>query len=232
MSSNRTVTCKIWAFGTMFAVFAACMPAVSAQADPNAGIEALVRQKFADAPEMIEVAKCESGFRQFAADGSVLRGGAGKGYIGIFQIGESLHAARAAGLGHDIMTIDGNIAYAKYLHAASGPNPWKECAPSSVMKTEAAADLVSDGLTANMRFGMRHAEVLKLQRLLNAAGFTVAASGGGSPGNETVYFGALTREAVRRFQCAKGIVCEGSEATTGYGRVGPLTRIALSAIAQ
>ena len=37
----------------------------------------------------------------------------------------------------------------------------------------------------------------------------------------------MTREAVRRFQCAKGIACDGDEATTGYGRVGPMTRSAL-----
>jgi peptidoglycan hydrolase-like protein with peptidoglycan-binding domain len=40
----------------------------------------------------------------------------------------------------------------------------------------------------------------------------------------TGYFGPLTAEATRRFQSAQGIVTSGTPATTGYGRVGPITR--------
>ena len=39
----------------------------------------------------------------------------------------------------------------------------------------------------------------------------------------TGYYGSLTTAAVQRFQCKQGIVCDGNVATTGYGRVGPLT---------
>jgi peptidoglycan hydrolase-like protein with peptidoglycan-binding domain len=35
---------------------------------------------------------------------------------------------------------------------------------------------------------------------------------------------------VRRFQCAEGIVCDGSPETTGYGAVGPRTRERLNAL--
>ncbi len=197
---------------------------VRAQANLNADVEAKVRAAFSDVPEMITVAKCESGYRQFAADGSVLRGGTAKGYVGVFQIGESLHKARAAGMAHDIDTIDGNIAYARALYEKNGLSPWLDClkpAPTSSGTTTAR------GWSANLRIGMSHPDVIKLQQALNKAGFTIAASGVGSPGNETPYFGALTRDAVRRFQCAKGIACDGDEATTGYGRVGPMTRSAL-----
>lgn len=43
----------------------------------------------------------------------------------------------------------------------------------------------------------------------------------------TGYYGPLTASAVGRFQCARGIVCSGSAATTGYGRVGPRTLAAI-----
>ncbi len=110
--------------------------------------------------------------------------------------------------------------------------PWRECVPSSAVPTvavESAAPAASPlgALTANLVIGMLGEQAKILQQTLNAKGFTVATSGPGSPGNETMKFGLLTREALRRFQCAKQIVCEGSEATTGYGRLGPKTRAAL-----
>ena len=45
-----------------------------------------------------------------------------------------------------------------------------------------------------------------------------------APQYATGFYGALTESAVQAFQCAKGIVCQGSPATTGYGIVGPRTR--------
>jgi len=39
----------------------------------------------------------------------------------------------------------------------------------------------------------------------------------------TGFYGTLTTAAVQRFQCAFSIICTGSVATTGYGRVGPIT---------
>jgi peptidoglycan hydrolase-like protein with peptidoglycan-binding domain len=67
-----------------------------------------------------------------------------------------------------------------------------------------------------------------LQKILNNNGFVISSTGPGSPGNETTYFGSLTLEAVKKFQCAKGIVCSGDSSTTGYGRVGPMTRSQLN----
>lgn len=55
-------------------------------------------------------------------------------------------------------------------------------------------------LTRDLYPGSQGADVRSLQEYLNARGFTLAASGAGSPGNETTYYGNLTASAVRRFQ--------------------------------
>lgn len=44
------------------------------------------------------------------------------------------------------------------------------------------------------------------------------------------YFGTLTRENVRRFQCAHLSICSGSEEENGYGVVGPLTRSTIASV--
>ncbi len=82
-------------------------------------------------------------------------------------------------------------------------------------------------LNQNLKLGSVSGQVIALQKLLNSAGYVVAKTGSGSVGDETDTFGAMTKAAVQRFQCAKNIVCSGSEATTGYGYVGAKTRAAL-----
>lgn len=60
-------------------------------------------------------------------------------------------------------------------------------------------------------------DVWYLQKLLNRLGYTVALNGSGSIGNETTYFGILTRKAVSLFQAANSI-----SPTAGF--FGPVTR--------
>lgn len=109
----------------------------------QAQTEAKVRDYFKDTPVMIEIARCESKFRQFTDSGSVLRGGSASGMVGIFQFFESIHAPIAKKLGHDLTTVDGNLAYAKHLYTSEGTGPWasaKSCwevAPTTVVKTPA-----------------------------------------------------------------------------------------------
>ena len=88
-------------------------------------------------------------------------------------------------------------------------------------------DAETPAIDIPLRLGMEGGSVVALQQALNGSGFTVAQSGPGSPGEETERFGALTRAAVRAFQCAKLSLCSGDENTTGYGVVGPRTLAAL-----
>lgn len=69
----------------------------------------------------------------------------------------------------------------------------------------------------NLTVGSSGLDVQTLQKYLNAKGFTVALTGPGSPGNETSFFGALTRAALARFQKANNI-------SPAVGYFGPITR--------
>lgn len=75
---------------------------------------------------------------------------------------------------------------------------------------------------ANLTTSSLGSEVKALQAFLNAHGYTVAQKGPGSPGNETIRFGALTKAALIKYQKAKGI-------SPAAGYFGPLTRAAVDA---
>ena len=80
--------------------------------------------------------------------------------------------------------------------------------------------------TRNLYPGMSGADVKCLQQYLNGAGFAVAASGVGSAGNETQYFGPLTQAAVKKWQDANGVVYG---AYGGY--FGPISQAKFTALA-
>ena len=56
--------------------------------------------------------------------------------------------------------------------------------------------------TRSLKLGDTGDDVKKLQEFLNTNGFKLADSGPGSPGNETTFFGSLTRAGVIKFQNA------------------------------
>ncbi|MEZ4104448.1 MAG: hypothetical protein R3B60_04140 [Candidatus Paceibacterota bacterium] len=90
----------------------------------QAEVEKKVREYFAETPDMIEIARCESNFRQYTDSGKALRGGMNNQMVGVFQFNESLHSADAKKLGFDINTLEGNLAYAKYVYDSQGNTPW------------------------------------------------------------------------------------------------------------
>jgi spore germination protein len=69
----------------------------------------------------------------------------------------------------------------------------------------------------DLKPGMISEDVRTLQKILNVLGFTVAKTGGGSPGNETAKFGPATQAALAAFQKSKKI-------TPASGYYGPKTR--------
>jgi len=87
-------------------------------------VEETVREYFADIPVMIEVARCESKFRQFTDSGNVLRGGSGGQMVGVYQFFDRYHESPAYDLGFDIETLKGNLAYAKHVYEIEGTDPW------------------------------------------------------------------------------------------------------------
>lgn len=242
MSIKKNIAVLVFLIGVSIAASSknvAADESLTPSINPNAGIEAQVREYFADIPVMITIAKCESGFRQYTANGQTMKD-ATNTYIGLFQIDEQLHFITSWSMNMNLYTAEGNMAYARYLYGKNGTNPWKGCLGNTTAPAAPTTQIVSPiinpitpvngSITRNLRMGMTNDQVLLLQQLLNKYGFTIASSGPGSPGNETTMFGSLTRDAVRKFQCAKNIVCDGNEGSTGYGRIGPSTRAALNTL--
>lgn len=77
--------------------------------------------------------------------------------------------------------------------------------------------------TMTHQMGDKGGEVMWIQKFLNSHGAQVAASGAGSPGNETDYFGALTKAAVAKWQAANGV-------SPAAGYWGPVTRAKVASV--
>jgi len=118
-----------FATGLALALSAALTPnmgaAAAVQPMPAAQtVQEYVQSYFADTPVMIKIASCESQFRQFDKDGTVLQNPKSSA-VGVFQIMASIHKELAdKALGLDIYTLQGNVAYAKALYADKGTQPW------------------------------------------------------------------------------------------------------------
>ena len=84
-----------------------------------------------------------------------------------------------------------------------------------------SAESACPNLSRNLSLGSRGTDVVQLQNFLITQ--KNLATGGNSG-----YFGKVTEAAVKKFQCRKGITCNGNSATTGYGAVGAKTRTAIA----
>jgi peptidoglycan hydrolase-like protein with peptidoglycan-binding domain len=94
--------------------------------------------------------------------------------------------------------------------------------PSAGQVATSSAEIATTGaltltFAKNLGLGTADTDVQALQQFLNSRGFSIAASGPGSLGNETDYFGSLTQTALTKFQSSNSI-----SPATGY--FGALTR--------
>ena len=90
--------------------------------------ESIVRTYFHDIPVMVEVARCESGFRHNLKDGSVLRGRVDSADTGVMQINKRYHQSSAAAMSLNLDNIYDNMAYARHLFETQGIQPWNASA--------------------------------------------------------------------------------------------------------
>lgn len=90
--------------------------------------EALVRSYFKDVPVLIQIARCESAFRQTLPDGSILQGRVDSADTGVMQINKRYHANKAATMGLNLDDLYNNMAYARYLYETQGTKPWNASA--------------------------------------------------------------------------------------------------------
>lgn len=92
--------------------------------------------------------------------------------------------------------------------------PSEASSTTSVIECPKIERLLSSGVSGT--------DVTNLQIFLASQGLFENSSATG-------FFGKLTEAAVQAWQAVKGIVTEGTPATTGFGAVGPKTRAALAA---
>ena len=92
-------------------------------------VEAYVKTQFKDEPILVDIARCESTFRQFDPTGNVIRGKVNSKDVGVMQINERYHAEDSAKLGYNIYTLEGNVAFGRYLYDKYGSDPWSSSAP-------------------------------------------------------------------------------------------------------
>lgn len=152
----------------LLALALVCVDALIAEAKttPQRTVEDTVRTFFEDTPVMIDIARCESKFRQFNTDGSVLRGGWGGGMVGVYQFYERIHAAAALALGFDLSTLEGNLGYAKHVYITQGTAPWDSAKACWQEKTVQSGYQQTDVVALQKKVDELTKLLAQLQRLL------------------------------------------------------------------
>jgi len=127
----------------------------------------------------------------------------------------------SAAVGVDAGFIRQQSAGSKSATPSTGSAPTQP--EAAIVQTAAPTPSVSAScnFTRDLYQGVSGSDVLCLQRYLNVSGFVIAASGPGSPGNETSYFGPLMVKAVSNWQIANNI-------SPASGYVGTLMRAKLN----
>ncbi len=96
---------------------------------PQKTVGEIVKDYFKDDPIMAKVAWCESRNRQWNKDGSIFRGKVNPSDVGVMQINTYYHEKKAKEMGIDLMTLEGNLKYGKYLYEKEGTTPWNSSSP-------------------------------------------------------------------------------------------------------
>lgn len=97
--------------------------------------------------------------------------------------------------------------------------------------TTPLATAMSCSFTRNLKTGDTGQDVMDLQKLLNAKGFTVSVAGAGAPGQETQYYGPATAAAVSKMQVAfASEILTPLGLTNGTGFFGASTRAKANAL--
>jgi len=107
---------------------------------PLVSIESYVREYYKDEPILAEIARCESTFRQYDSNGDILKGKVNSDDVGVMQINRFYHGDKAEALGYDIYSIDGNLAFGRWLYGKYGASPWSassQCWTKTLPKTVA-----------------------------------------------------------------------------------------------
>ncbi len=158
-----------------------------------------------------------------AASGSesarLARSGA-TGYFGAITEAALIEYQRAAKL-----TPSGVVDSATYtqIFALTGEGDSSETLPEGETETAGSTNPSQVTFTRDLETGMTGEDVRELQKFLNTHGFPVAESGVGSVGNETDYFGSLTRTALSRYQT-------GANISPAVGYFGPITRAKINSL--
>lgn len=136
--------------------------------------------------------------------GTRLKNTGATGYFGPLTREALIEYQRSVGL-----TPNGVVDAKTYqtIFAQQGTAPSAPSTPSGA----------SGAFTRDLDVGAVGEDVRALQVFLNTHGAVIAASGVGSPGNETTYFGLLTQKALAKYQAAQGI-------SPAAGYFGPKTR--------
>ncbi len=92
------------------------------------------------------------------------------------------------GTASDVVTTTINLKTGS-ANSTSSPTPIIPTTPAAVF-------------TKDLNLGQKDSQIKALQQFLNQNGFKLVNSGGGSPNNETDYFGKLTQSALIKFQSA------------------------------
>lgn len=124
-----------------------------------------------------------------------------------------------SGSGTGTGTGTGNGGTPQLLSFGAGSIPYTQATYQPVLPATQGSVLGAAAFqfTQNLKLGSIGDEVKALQEFLNLKGFTLAADGAGSSGNETNYFGPRTQAALIAYQEANPVILTNVGIMNGVG---------------